>query len=120
MLAESFEQTEPTVWTVKLRDDIHYSDKSKVTVEDVETALRLYFEVKAGYVASQFPEQPTFAKIDDRTFTLTTKNPVVSLNSLMSNVLITPAKDNKAEELDSGIGTGPYTVAPAHPPAQPQ
>ena len=111
VLAESFEQTKPTVWTVKLRDDIHYSDKSKVTVEDVETALKLYFEVKAGYVASQFPEQPTFTKVDDTTFTLTTKSPVVSLNSLMSNILITPAKDNKAEELDTGLGTGPFTVA---------
>ncbi|MCU1536820.1 MAG: putative transporter substrate-binding protein [Humibacillus sp.] len=113
VLAESFEQTKPTVWTVKLRSDIHYSDKSKVTVEDVETALKLYFEVKAGYVASQFPEQPTFAKVDDTTFTLTTKSPVVSLNSLMSNILITPAKDNKAEELGIGLGTGPFTIAKA-------
>lgn len=113
VLAESFEQTKPTVWTVKLRKDIHYSDKSPVTVEDVETALKLYFEVKAGYVASQFPEQPAFAKVDDTTFTLTTKNPVVTLDSLMSNILITPAKDNKAEELSTGIGTGPFTIASA-------
>ena len=113
VLAESFKQTSPTVWTVKLRSDIHYSDKSPVTVEDVETALKLYFEVKAGYVASQFPEQPTFKKVDDTTFTLTTKSPVVSLNSLMSNILITPAKDNKAQELGTGLGTGPFTIAKA-------
>ncbi len=110
VLAQSFEQTKPTEWTVKLRDDIQYSDKSKVTVEDVETALGLYFQVKAGYVASQFPEQPTFAKVDDLTFTLTTKSPVVSLNSLMSNILITPAKDNKAEDLGKGLGTGPFSI----------
>src|SRR6476661_5484836 len=113
VLAESFEQTKPTVWTVKLRSGIHYSDKSPVTVEDVETALKLYFQVPAGYVTSQFPEQPTFTKVDDRTFTLTTKVPVVSLNSLMSNILITPAKDNKAEELGTGLGTGPFTIASA-------
>ncbi|MGO4600338.1 ABC transporter substrate-binding protein [Terrabacter sp. 2YAF2] len=113
VLAESFEQTKPTVWTVKLRSDVHYSDKSPVTVEDVETALKLYFEVKAGYVASQFPEQPTFTKVDDKTFTLTTKVPVVTLNSLMSNILITPAKDNKAEELSNGLGTGPFVIANA-------
>ena len=111
VLAQSFEQTKPTVWTVKLRDDIRYSDKSTVKVEDVETALKMYFQVKAGYVASQFPEQPVFAKVDDRTFTLTTKNPVVSLNSLMSNILITPAAANKPEDLGSGIGTGPFTIA---------
>ncbi|MFC7597445.1 ABC transporter substrate-binding protein [Terrabacter sp. GCM10028922] len=113
VLAESFEQTKPTEWTVKLRSDIHYSDKSPVTVDDVETALKLYFEVKAGYVASQFPEQPAFAKVDDTTFTLTTKNPVVTLDSLMSNILITPAKDNKAEELSTGLGTGPFVIANA-------
>ena len=113
VLAQSFEQTSPTVWTVKLRDGIHYSDKSPVTVEDVDTALKLYFQVKAGYVASQFPEQPTFAKVDDTTFTLTTKKPLATLNSLMSNILITPAKANKPEELRDGIGSGPFTVAEA-------
>src|SRR5262245_55043956 len=59
VLAESFEATSATKWTVKLRSDIKYSDNSPVTVEDVETALKLYFQVKAGYVGSQFPEQPT-------------------------------------------------------------
>jgi peptide/nickel transport system substrate-binding protein len=113
VLAESFEQTKPTEWTVKLRSDIHYSDKSPVTVEDVETALKLYFQVKAGYVAAQFPEQPSFTKVDDKTFTLTTKVPVVTLDSLMSNILITPAKDNKAEELSTGLGTGPFVITTA-------
>lgn len=113
VLAKSFTQTSPTVWTVALRDDIHYSDKSPVTVADVETAIKLYFQVKAGYVASQFPEQPTFTKVDDKTFTLTTKKPVVTLDSLMSNILITPAVANKAEELRDGIGSGPFTVAAA-------
>ncbi|MET7400031.1 ABC transporter substrate-binding protein [Dactylosporangium sp. NPDC005572] len=113
VLAESFEATSATKWTVKLRQDIHYSDKAPVTVEDVEAALKLYFQVKAGYVASQFPEQPTLTKIDDRTFTLTTVKPLVTLDSLMSNILITPAKANKAEELRDGIGTGPFTVASA-------
>jgi ABC-type transport system substrate-binding protein len=113
VLAESFKATSPTQWTVKLRDDIRYSDKSPVTIEDVETAIKLYFQVKAGFVASQFPEQPVLAKVDDRTFTLTTTKPLVTLDSLMSNILITPAKANKAEELRDGIGTGPYTVASA-------
>ena len=125
VLAKSFTQTSPTVWTVALRDDIHYSDKSPVTVADVETAIKLYFQVKAGYVASQFPEQPVFAKVDDKSFTLTTTKPVVTLDSLMSNILITPAAANKAEELRDGIGSGPFTVAAAdsrhrHLPAGPQ
>lgn len=113
VLAESFEATSPTEWTVKLRSDIKYSDGTPVTVEDVETALKLYFQVPAGYVAAQFTEQPTFKKIDDKSFTLSTKAPVVTLDSLMSNILITPAAANKAEELQSGVGTGPFVVSSA-------
>jgi len=111
VLAESFEITAPTEWTVKLRDDIHYSDETPVTVEDVEVALKNYFLVPAGFVASQFPEQPSLTKVDDRTFKLVTKKPAVTLDSLMSNILITPAAANKAEELQGGIGTGPFLIA---------
>ena len=31
----------------------------------------------------------------------------------MANILITPAAANKPEELQSGVGTGPYVVAEA-------
>jgi ABC-type transport system substrate-binding protein len=111
VLAESFKATAPTEWTVKLRDDIHYSDGSPITVEDVEVALKNYFLVPAGFVASQFPEQPTVTKVDDRTFKLVTKKPAVTLDSLMSNILVTPAAANKAEELQGGIGSGPFVIA---------
>ena len=113
VLAESFTATKPTEWTVKLRKDIHYSDNSPITVEDVQTALEMYFKVTGGYVASQFPEQPKFTKVDDTTFTLTTKDPVVTLDSLMSNILISPAKANQPKELVTGIGSGPYKIKSA-------
>jgi peptide/nickel transport system substrate-binding protein len=38
---------------------------------------------------------------------------VVTLDSSMSNILITPAAANKPEELQTGVGTGPYIVASA-------
>lgn len=113
VLAESFTATSPTEWTVKLRSDIHYSDLSPITVEDVQVALEDYFKVTGGYVASQFPEQPVLTKVDDHTFTLTTKAPVVTMDSLMSNILISPAKDNQAKELVTGIGSGPYKITAA-------
>jgi peptide/nickel transport system substrate-binding protein len=31
-----------------------------------------------------------------------------------ANILITPAKDNRPEELRSGVGTGPYRVIGAN------
>ncbi len=113
VLAESFDATKPTEWTVKLRSGITYSDGTPVTVDDVDTALKTYFGVQAGFVAAQFTEQPAFTKVDDSTFTLTTKTPMVTLDSLMSNILITPAAANKAEELQTGVGSGPFQVESA-------
>jgi len=113
VLAESFEQTTDTQWTVKLREGIVYSDGTPVTVEDVATALECYAPVEGSFVAQQFPEFPTLEKIDETSFTLTTQTPVVVLDSLMSNILITPAAANKPEELQDGVGTGPYTVTNA-------
>lgn len=110
VLAESFEPTGDAEWTVTLRDDIVYSDGSPVTVEDVETALQYYFEVPSGFVQPQFPEPPSFAKVDDTTFTLTTSIPVVTMPSLMTNIMITPAATNRPEELQDGLGTGPFVV----------
>jgi len=111
VLAESFELTSPTQWTVKLRNDIKYSDGSKVAVEDVAKALEMYSKVNGSFLAPQFPEWPTVNKKDDLTFTLDTKAPLPVLNTLMSNILITPAAANKPEELQDGVGTGPYKVA---------
>ncbi|WP_294012805.1 hypothetical protein [Streptomyces sp.] len=50
----------------------------------------------------------------ERTFLLHTREPVPVLDRLMANILITPAKDNRPEELRSGVGTGPYRVIGAN------
>jgi len=113
VLAQSFELKGPTQWMVKLRDDIKYSDGTKVAVEDVAKALQMYQQVPGSFLAPQFPEWPTVEKIDDRTFNLNTKAPLPILNSLMSGILVTPAAANKPEELQEGVGTGPYKVASA-------
>src|SRR5215207_7568511 len=42
VLADRFELTAPTQWTVHLRDGVRYSDGSPVTVQDVATALEMY------------------------------------------------------------------------------
>lgn len=110
VLAERFELTAPTQWTVRLRDDIRYSDGSPVTVADVETALAMYQQVQGSFLAGFFPEWPTVNQVDDREFTLDTERPFPVLDYLMANILITPAKANKPEELQTGVGTGPYVV----------
>ncbi|MFD5829129.1 ABC transporter substrate-binding protein [Lentzea sp. NPDC060358] len=114
VLAERFEQTAPTRWTVRLRDEACYSDGSPVTVEDVATALRMYGQVNGSFVVGLFPELPTVSKVDDRTLVLETQRPVPILDLLMANVLVTPAAANRPEELTSGLGSGPYVVTAAN------
>lgn len=110
VLADQFKLTSPTQWYVHLRPGVRYSDGSPVRVEDVATALKMYSEVDGSFVAGFFPEFPTVEAIDDTSFTLNTVRPVPVLDYLMSNILITPAAANKPEELQSGVGTGPYVV----------
>jgi ABC-type transport system substrate-binding protein len=113
VLAESFRLTAPTEWTVRLRPDIRYSNNSPVQIEDVAVALQSYRDTKGGFLATFFPEWPRVVKVDDRTFRLQTDAPLPILDYLMTNILITPAAANKPEELQSGVGTGPYVIAQA-------
>ena len=103
--------TAPTEWTVRLREGVRYSDGTPVEIEDVATALKMYRDRStAPSWPAFFPEWPTVVRVDDRTFRMETKNPIPILDYLMTNILITPAEGNKPEELQSGVGTGPYVV----------
>ncbi|MEU0478957.1 ABC transporter substrate-binding protein [Streptosporangium sp. NPDC006013] len=113
VLAESFELTAPTEWTVRLRDGVRYSDGSPVTVEDVSTALEMYQKVPGSFLAGFFPEWPKVTPVDKSTFKLVSENPMPTLDYLMANILITPAAANKPEELQDGVGSGPYVVTSA-------
>ncbi|MFD7898716.1 ABC transporter substrate-binding protein [Streptomyces sp. NPDC059743] len=114
VLADRFEMAEPTAWTVRLREGLRYSDGSPVTVEDVATALRMYGQVNGSFLLGLFPELPTVEKTGARTFLLHTEKPVPVLDRLMANIHITPAAANKPEELQSGLGSGPYRVLRAN------
>lgn len=110
VLADRFELVAPTQWLVHLRPGTHYSDGSPVEVADVTTALKMYSEVDGSFVGGFFPEWPTVEQVDGSTFLLNTNRPVPVLDYLMTNILITPARANKPEELQSGLGSGPYVV----------
>ncbi|MEU6351883.1 ABC transporter substrate-binding protein [Streptomyces sp. NPDC047072] len=114
VLADRFTMTAPTTWTVRLHAEARYSDGSPVTVEDVTTALKMYGEVNGSFLLGLFPELPSVEKTGDRTFLLHTERPVPVLDRLMANIHITPAAANKPEELQSGVGSGPYTVVKAN------
>jgi peptide/nickel transport system substrate-binding protein len=76
VLAERFEMTGPTEWTVTLREGIRYSDGSPVQIQDIATALKMYQQVQGSFVAGFFPEFPEVVPVDDRTFKMVSKKPV--------------------------------------------
>src|SRR3712207_662474 len=57
VLAERFELTAPTQWTVQLREGVRYSDGSPVTPEDVAVALEMYQGVSGSFLATLFPDR---------------------------------------------------------------
>ena len=114
VLAERFEMTAPTAWTVRLREGVRYSDGSPVTVEDVDTALQMYARSTARSCSacspSCRPSRPQWrAELPPET-----QRPVPMLDLLMANILITPAEANRPEELRSGSAPGPYRVVSAN------
>lgn len=114
VLAERFELTAPTEWTVRLRAGVRYSDGTPVTVADVATALEMYRSVNGSFLATFFQEWPEVVPLDARTFLLRSMNPLPTLDYLMANILITPAAANRPEELQDGVGSGPYVVTAAN------
>jgi ABC-type transport system substrate-binding protein len=80
-------------------------------VNDVAVALEMYRTTAGSFLAAFFPEWPTVVPIDEHTFLLRTERPLPILDYLMANILVTPAAQNKNEELQSGVGSGPYVVA---------
>ncbi|TDD21994.1 ABC transporter substrate-binding protein [Nonomuraea diastatica] len=110
VLAERFELTSPTEWSVRLREGARYSDGSPVTPKDVATALEMYQKVNGSFIASFFPEWPEVVEDDARTFRLRSREPLPVLDYLMANILITPSAANQPQELQAGVGSGPYQV----------
>jgi len=113
VLAERFELTKPTEWKVRLREGIRYSDNTPIEIADIAVALEMYRDTSGGFLATFFPEWPKVVRDDDRTFRMVTENPLPILDYLMANIMITPAKANKPEELQSGVGSGPYVITEA-------
>lgn len=114
VLAESFELTAPTEWTVRLRDGITYSDGSALQIKDVSTAIAAYRDTPNGYIATQFSEWPEVEPVDDLTFKLVTNAPNYTLDRMMANILIMPAAVNGPKDINEAPGTGPYVVSKAN------
>lgn len=124
MLAESWEQTEPTKWVFKIRPNVKFHDGSALTADDVIFSL-----TRVAAPTSHFrPAVDTITgatRIDDLTVEITTSEPDLVMVSKLTNVMIMskawseandaalPQDMSKQEEAftaRNSNGTGPYIL----------
>ena len=74
VLAEAFELTAPTQWTVRLREGSGTPTTPRSRSPDIATALKMYRGTPGGFLATFFPEWPNVVQLDDRTFRMETKS----------------------------------------------
>lgn len=112
-LAESWKQSSPTEWTVKLRTDVKFQDGTPMDAQSVVDALN--HVLKAPTPARSFnPDTVASVKAtDDSTVTITTTAPDVLLPYRLAspNTVILTSKGYSGRAVDIvGTGTGPFTV----------
>lgn len=118
-LAESWEATSPTVWTIRLRDGVKFHDGSALTSEDVKFSIeRILDPATVSPHLSQIASINEVRAIDPLTIEIETKSPDPVLMRRMQpvggsgRVFITSKAwvEGKGPEgvNDSPMGTGPY------------
>lgn len=118
-LAETWEATSPTVWTVKLRDGVTFHDGSKLSAEDVKFSIERILDPATNSAhASQIASIKEVRVIDPLTVEIETKEPDPVLMRRMQPVggsgrvfIISKAYvEAKGDDgmLEAPMGTGPY------------
>ena len=107
-LALSVESPDATVWTIKLRKDVHFHDGAPFTAADVVFSLSRLKDPKTGSVviplASQMHEIKATAP-DEVTITL--GGPNADLPAILAVYQFVIVKDGTTD-FSKGIGTGPF------------
>lgn len=96
-----------TVWTVTLRDDIHFSDGRPITLDDVIASFLRMSDPEnptTGTVPLKFLQRDGFVKLDDRTLEFHFSKPTVDFEEMVSSYFfgIVPADYDPAKPVSSG------------------
>lgn len=114
VLAESFEQTSPTVWRFRLRRGVQFHDGSSFSSADVKATIELILKPETASGYQRFLATITAVNaVDEQTVDL-----VTSVPNALSPYLVAPVPMLSARQLglhDNSyktrlIGTGPYTL----------
>ncbi len=103
-LATKWSTTDPNTWIFKLREDVKFSDGSKMTSRDVVFSI-----LRAKQRTSDFKEYISTVSgveaIDDYTVKVTTSKPNPILLNQLSNIFV----------MSNAMGTGPFKITLREP-----
>ncbi len=114
-LAESWENIEPTVWEMKLRDDVTFHNGDPFTAETVKWNWeRIINPEQASPQIGNHVAIAGVEVIDDYTVHVTTKEPYPIFTERLQNFQMIPEKLAQAEGdaylAEHPVGTGPYML----------
>ncbi|WP_149140442.1 ABC transporter substrate-binding protein [Gemmobacter caeruleus] len=115
-LAESFAPNDDsTVWTFKIRKGVKFHDGSEMTVDDVVATFKRHSDenAKSGAYGIMQGISDIKADGDNVVFTLSTGN--ADLPFLLADYHLVVQPKGGADNVNAGIGTGPYKVKSAEP-----
>ncbi|MCC8102760.1 MAG: ABC transporter substrate-binding protein [Clostridiales bacterium] len=117
-LCESYEMSDDaTEFTFTLREGVNFHDGSVMTADDVVASLNRWIENYSA--AADMVGDARFEKVDDRTVTITTESPCVTLLYMLAGAnqrAVITSEAAIASEGEDGymtdiIGTGPYVFS---------
>lgn len=114
-LATSYDvNDDKTIWEIALRDDVFFSNGTKMTPEIVKTSLDyIYNQEATGAGANKVSQFIQIEEViaNDQSVTIITKQPYVDLSKILSHVNFVIIDVEGSDDMAlSPIGTGPYAV----------
>lgn len=109
-LAESWEREDDRTWAFRLAE-AGFSDGSPVTSADVIwTFEQIMAEGSGAHMRDQAMQIERIEQVDDRSFRVTTHDPVAGLPALMAYPYLGILKAGSTDGKEEGIGAGPYVL----------
>ena len=119
LLAESYTQPDETTYIYQIRDDVTFSDGSKLTAEDVEFSLNRHRdESNASLLGWMFDNVDTIEQTGDYEVTVKLKTPdptwQYTLATTASNVISKAYYEQHSDDFGTSsggfLGSGPYVI----------
>jgi len=109
-LVEQWAMENDKLWSFRLRE-AKFNDGTPVTSDDVKWTLEEIMKPENGaYIPSAFPNIDQVEVVDDRHFRIHTSITDVTLPSALATPFFTIIKKGSTDEVEQGIGAGPYRM----------